>query len=66
MLRQVLSLVSNFKNWIHGKERQLEKEETGSDKYNWPGPDQWYQGPLEVFTETEAGPEDYQTDQHET
>jgi len=63
MLRQVLSLVSNFKNWIHGKERQLEKEETGSDKYTWPGPDQWYQGPLEVFTQSEEGPSYYETDQ---
>ena len=63
MLRQVLSLVSNFKNWIHGKERQLEKEETGSDKYTWPGPDQWYQGPLEVFTQSEEGTIYYETDQ---
>ncbi len=24
---------------------------------SWPPPDQWYKGPLEVFTQTEEGPE---------
>ena len=27
-------------------------------KYNWPGPDQWYQGPLEIFEESEGRPEE--------
>ena len=29
-----------------------------SVKYNWPGPDQWYKGPLEVFEELEGRPEE--------
>jgi hypothetical protein len=64
MLRQIRSLISNCKNWFtNDKEAELEENDPGSDKYTWPGPDLWYQGPLEVFTETEAGPQDYQTDQ---
>jgi len=40
----------------------LEEENPGCDKYSWPGPDQWYQGPLEVFTQSEEGSETYETD----
>lgn len=62
MLRQVLSLVSNFRNWFRNdKEAELEEENPGCDKYSWPGPDQWYQGPLEVFAQSEERPEAYQT-----
>lgn len=64
MLRQILSLTSNFKNWFrHVEETQLEettRRETDF-RYSWPGPDQWYQGPLEFFTETEEGSEERQT-----
>jgi hypothetical protein len=61
MLRQIHSLISNFKDWFTNvKEAKLEEENPGCDKYSWPGPNQWYQGPLEVFTQSEEGPSDYQ------
>jgi len=63
MLRQIRSLISNCKNWFTNvKEAKLEEENPGCDKYSWPGPDQWYQGPLEVFTQSEEGSETYETD----
>jgi len=35
---------------------EVEGLDTISVKYNWPGPDQWYKGPLEVFEELEGRP----------
>jgi hypothetical protein len=67
MLRQILSLTSNFKNWFrHVEERQLEEktEESGNYyQYSWPGPDQWYKGPLEIFEGLEEGSQDNKTHQ---
>jgi len=36
---------------------EVEGLDTISVKYSWPGPDQWYQGPLEIFEEPETGPQ---------
>lgn len=37
---------------------EVEGLDTISVKYSWPGPDQWYKGPLEVFEELEERPEE--------
>jgi len=37
------------------KPSEVEGLDDISLRYSWPGPDQWYQGPLEVFKETEEG-----------
>jgi hypothetical protein len=39
-------------------------EESGNYyQYSWPGPDQWYKGPLEVFEGLEEGSQDNKTHQ---
>lgn len=40
---------------MESKPSEVEGLDDISLRYSWPAPDQWYQGPLEVFKETEEG-----------
>ena len=40
-----------------------EEKEGWWDRHSWPGPDQWYEGPLEVF---KTGEERFETSQAAT
>ena len=59
MWKQLLSRILNYKKCFNnGEEKKLGKE---SARITWPGPDQWYTGPLEVFVQSKARVEEGKT-----
>ena len=66
---QRLLRVFNFKLLPHGKEKQMEREESlvahqdGRGEVDWLSerPENWYYGPLEFFTQVEEGPDQEST-----
>ena len=60
MLKQLLSLISSFRN---GEKKEMQDDYRIEDDYLAADPRSWYQGPLIFFEETQERLEDRETNQ---